>query len=158
MKLRWAAPFLLVLALGALVPATSSAQGTGSPPAQPPTTRRPAAGGLEQNYPNPFNPETRIPFVVGDAATCTDAGRMHRVTLKVYNLLAQLVAVPVLVGGEGGVEGGRPIENLTLPCRRYVAYWNGKYQNTDREVASGVYLYRLEVDGRSVVRKMIVAK
>ena len=155
MKLRWAAPCLLVLALGALVPATSSAQGTTQ---QPPPTRRSAAGGLEQNYPNPFNPETRIPFSVGDFPTCTDPGRTYRVTLKVYNLLAQQVATPVLSGGEGSVEGGRPIENIALPCRRYVAYWNGKYQGTDREVASGVYLYRLEVDGRSVVKKMIVAK
>lgn len=157
MKLRWAAPCLLVLALGALVPAASLAQGTG-PTTQPSPSRTAPAGGLDQNYPNPFNPETRIPFTVGDVPTCTDASRMYRVTLRVYNLLAQQVAVPVLVGGEAGVEGGRPIENLMLPCRRYTAYWNGKYQGTDREVASGVYLYRLEVDGRAVVRKMIVAK
>ena len=157
MKLRWAAPCLLVLALGALVPAALSAQSTQPPPTQPPR-QRPASGGLDQNYPNPFNPETRIPFTVGDFPTCSDPARTYRVTLKIYNLLAQQVATPVLVGGEAGVEGGRAIENLTLPCRRYVAYWNGKYQGTDREVASGVYLYRLEVDGRAVVRKMIVAK
>ena len=157
MKLRWAAPCLLVLALGALVPAALSAQTTSPPPTQPPR-QRPASGGLEQNYPNPFNPETQIPFTVGDYPTCSDPSRTHRVTLRVYNLLAQQVATPVLVGGEAGVEGGRPIESLSLPCRRYVAYWNGKYQGTDREVASGVYLYRLEVDGRAVVRKMIVAK
>ena len=157
MKLRWAAPCLLVLALGALVPAASSAQSTSPPPTQPPR-QRPASGGLEQNYPNPFNPQTQIPFTVGDHPTCSDPSRTHRVTLRVYNLLAQQVATPVLVGGEAGVEGGRPIENLSLPCRRYVAFWDGKYQGTDREVASGVYLYRLEVDGRAVVRKMIVAK
>ena len=157
MKLRWAAPCLLVLALGALVPAALSAQSSGPPPAEQPR-QRPANGGLDQNYPNPFNPETRIPFTVGDYPACTDPTRMYRVTLKIYNLLAQQVATPQLVGGEGSVEGGRPIENLSLPCRRYVAFWNGMYQGTDREVASGVYLYRLEVDGRAVVRKMIVAK
>jgi hypothetical protein len=153
MKLRWAAPFLLVLALGALVPSALTAQDTTR-------TQRPrASGGLEQNYPNPFNPETRIPFNVGDFPACSDPNRLHRVTLRVYNLLAQQVAVPVLLGGEGGVAGGQPIENLQLPCRHYVAYWNGKYQNTDREVASGIYIYRLEIDGRmSGVKKMIVAK
>lgn len=156
MKLRWAAPCLLVLALGALVPAALSAQGS-SPP-QPPS-RRASAGGLGQNFPNPFNPETRIPFIVGDYPTCSEPSRLYRVTLRVYNLLAQQVAVPVLLGAEGGVAGGEPIENLQLPCRRFVAYWNGKYQNTDREVASGVYIYRLEIDGKmGGVKKMIVAK
>lgn len=156
MKLRWAAPFLLVLALGALVPAALTAQDTTQ--TQQPARRR-ASGGLEQNYPNPFNPETRIPFNVGDYPACKDPNRLYRVTLRVYNLLAQQVAVPVLLGAEGGVYGGQPIENLQLPCRRYVAYWNGKYQNTDREVASGIYIYRLEIDGRMAgVKKMVVAK
>lgn len=150
MKLRWAAPSLLVLALGVLVPTALSAQQTDS-------TRRTtgAAGGLEQNYPNPFNPETRIPFSVGDVPACSSPSRLYRVTLKVYNLLAQQVAIPVL---QGGSNAGEPIENRQLSCGRYVAYWNGKYQGTEREVASGVYLYRLEIDGRSISKKMIVAK
>ena len=79
-------------------------------------------------------------------------------SLRVYNLLAQLVAIPVLQGGADGVEGGQRIENLRLPCREYTAYWDGKYMGTQREVASGIYLYRLEVDGKAVVRKMIVMK
>ena len=152
MKLRWAAPCLLVLLLGVLVPTASSAQQTDS--AQKPVRTR-VAGGLEQNYPNPFNPETRIPFSVGDAPTCSSPSRTYRVTLKVYNLLAQLVAIPIM---QGGPKGGETLENQVLPCGQYVAYWNGKYQGTEREVASGVYLYRLEIDGRSVSKKMIVAK
>jgi len=32
------------------------------------------------------------------------------------------------------------------------------YLASSREVASGVYLYRLEVDGKMIVRKMIVMK
>ena len=155
MKLRWAAPCLLVLALGALVPAASFAQGT----TQTPTTRPRPSGGLDQNYPNPFNPETRIPFNVGDVPACTEHNRFYRATLKVYNLLAQQVAVPVLLGAEGGGAGGQPIENLQLPCGRFVAYWNGHYQNTEREVASGIYIARLEIDGKvSGVKKMLVAK
>jgi len=150
---QWWAALLVVLALCAFNPRYTAAQST-----QQGGRDQGAGAVLGQNYPNPFNPETRIPFTVGDFPTCSDPARTYRVTLKIYNLLAQQVATPVLVGGEAGVEGGRAIENLTLPCRRYVAYWNGKYQGTDREVASGVYLYRLEVDGRAVVRKMIVAK
>ena len=154
MKLGWAA-LATVLVLSALVPRAAAAQQ--STPAQPPRERN-AGFGLGQNYPNPFNPETRIPFTIGDAPTCTDATRTHRVTLRIYNLLAQLVAVPVLQGGTGDVAGGQPLENVALTCRQYTAYWNGKYMNTDREVASGIYLYRLEVDGHAVVKKMIVMK
>ena len=158
MKHRWAAPAALVLALSAFVPHTLVAQGGTQTP--PPTSRREAQSGLGlgQNYPNPFNPETRIPFTVGDLPTCSEPSRIYRVSLRIYNLLAQLVAVPVLQGGTGGVAGGQPLENVALTCRQYTAYWNGKYLNSDREVASGIYLYRLEVDGMAVVKKMIVVK
>ena len=154
MKLRWAAPSLLVLALVALVPAASHAQGTTQ--TQTTQSRPRPRGGLAQNYPNPFNPVTRIPFTVGDAPNCTESGQRARVTLKVYNLLAQQVAVPVVLGGEAG---GRAIENVELSCGQYVAFWDGKYQGTTREVASGVYISRLEIDGKVIaVRKMLVTK
>ena len=145
-----------VLVLSALVPRAAAAQQ--STPTTPPPRERNAGFGLGQNFPNPFNPETRIPFTIGDAPTCTDATRTYRVSLRIYNLLAQLVAVPVLQGGAGDVAGGQPLENVALTCKQYTAYWNGKYLNTDREVASGIYLYRLEVDGKAVVKKMIVMK
>ena len=154
MKLRWAAPSLLVLALGALVPAASHAQGTTQ--TQTTETRQRPKGGLEQNYPNPFNPETRIPFDVGDPPACAASTGSYRVTLKVYNLLAQQVAVPVV---QGGRDPGAAIENLQLACGRHIAYWDGKYQGTHREVASGIYIARLEIDGKVVqVRKMLVTK
>ena len=154
MKHRWAA-LVFVLALSALMPRSADAQTA--------DTARPRAGArspgmkLGQNFPNPFNPETRIPFAVGDPPTCSDGGKEYRVTLRVYNVLAQLVAVPLLQGGASTV-AGRPIEGLQLQCGDYTAYWDGKYLNTSREVASGVYLYRLEVNGRAVVKKMIVMK
>jgi hypothetical protein len=153
MKHRWAALASVVLALSVFMPRSADAQvGTAQP------GRERDGGGLGQNYPNPFNPETRIPFLVGDPPTCSEPGRLRKVSLRIYNLLAQLVAVPVLVGGSGQVEGGKPLENVQLGCGQYTAYWDGKYQGTQREVASGIYLYRLEVDGRSVVKKMIVMK
>ena len=161
MKLRWAAPCLLVLALGALVPAASSAQATTQTQTQArDTTARPRpSGGLEQNYPNPFNPETRIPFNVGDPPTCKEPNRVYRVTLKVYNLLAQQVATPILLASESSGAGTGAIENLKLYCKRYVAYWDGKYQGTNREVASGLYIARLEIDGKVTgEKKMLVAK
>ena len=68
------------------------------------------------------------------------------------------MAVPVLQGGAGNVAGGAAIENLALTCSQYTAYWDGKDRRSGREVASGIYLYRLEIDGKAIVKKMIVAK
>jgi hypothetical protein len=95
---------------------------------------------------------------VGDAPNCTEPGRQYRVSLKIYNMIMQVVATPVLQGGTGGVAGGQPLEKVSFQCGDYVAYWDGKVQATGREAASGVYLYRLEVDGVPLVKKMIVVK
>ena len=152
MKLGWAA-LGCVLALSVLMPGTAAAQGV-----TPPAASQQPAGTLKQNYPNPFNPETRIPFRVGDFPTCTDS-RTHRVSLRVYNVLAQLVAVPMIEGGSGSVVGGQSLDNVELPCGEYTAYWDGKFLNTGREVASGLYIYQLMVDGRVVSsKKMVVTK
>src|SRR5918999_5368524 len=116
MKLRWAA-LLFVLALGALVPGNAAAQQGNTPP-----NARERSPGFElgQNYPNPFNPATTIPFVVGDAPACTESSRLYRVTLRIYNVLAQLVAIPILQGGE--VAAGQPLTEVPLPCGAYTAY------------------------------------
>lgn len=150
MKRLWGA-LGLVLALGVFMPRVAAAQ-------QVDGRERRAGATLGQNYPNPFNPETHIPFSVGDAPTCSNPGKQHRVSLAVFNVLSDMVAVPVLQGGTSGVAGGQPLEKLSLPCGEYVAFWDGKVQATGREAASGVYLYRLEVDGVPLVKKMIVVK
>jgi hypothetical protein len=157
MKVRWAA-LGLVLALGALGPAVL-AQGTqatpGAPPAPPPIPRSPGFE-LGQNNPNPFNQVTVIPFTLGDPPTCGDAGREYRVTLRIFNVLAQLVAIPVLQTGE--LASGQPLVSVALRCGTYTAFWNGNYLNTVQPVPPGVYLYRIEVDGRAVARKMVVVR
>ena len=152
MKHLWGA--LLVLALSAFMPSHLSAQGVS------PQTGKARGAGLElgQNYPNPFNPDTRIPFSVGGGAGCTDPSRLYRVSLRIYNVLAQPVAVPVLQGGSGNVAGGEALDKLMLTCGEYIAYWDGHDEKTQQGVASGVYLYRLEVDGRPLVKKMLVSK
>ena len=149
MKHRWAA-LLFVLALGAMMPRNAAAQAT-----PPPSRERSPGFDLKQNYPNPFNPTTTIPFTIGDFPECTD-GATHRVSLRIYNVLAQLVAIPILQGGD--VAAGQELLNLPLRCGSYTAFWDGKYRNSSQDVASGVYLYRLDVDGKSVFRKMFVAK
>ena len=150
MKRLWAA-LGLVLALSVFMPRVAEAQ------TQDGRERRNGAT-LGQNYPNPFNPETRIPFSVGmESSTCSNPSKQYRVSLTIYHVLYQVVAVPVVQGG-GGVAGGQPLEKLSLSCGEFVAYWDGKIQATGREAASGVYLYRLEVDGIPLVKKMIVVK
>lgn len=142
MKRVWAA-LGLVLALTAFMPREARAQDT--------RDKKPKAS-LGQNYPNPMNPETKIDFSVGDPPSCTDNGAQYRVSLKIYNLLSQLVATPVLQSSAA------PLDNVTVSCGSYTAYWDGKVQNTGREAASGVYYYRLEVNGLALVKKMIVVK
>ena len=152
MKHLWRALFF-VLVLGVFMPSRSAAQGT--------TTQTGGGQGaglqLGQNYPNPVNQDTRIPFVIADAQGCTDSGRLHRVSLRIYNLLAQLVAVPLLQGG-GNAAGGEPLDGVQLTCDQYLAYWDGKNSQTGEDVASGIYLYRLEVDGKVLVKKLIIRK
>ena len=81
----------------------------------------------------------------------------HRpvVSLRIYNVLAQLVAVPVL----GGT--GKALDSLALSCPtqlgcRYNAYWDGFVANTGKPAASGVYIYQLVVDGQRVTKKIVV--
>ncbi len=69
--------------------------------------------GLDQNYPNPFNPTTQITYQVP---------QQSKVTLRVYNVLGQLVATLV---------------NDIKAKGRYTVTFNGS------DLASGVYIYRL---------------
>src|SRR4051812_40356774 len=109
MKRPWAA-LILVLALS-VMPRMAAAQDSKS-----------SKGGvtLRQNYPNPFNPETDFSFSID----CTVPGKQYRVTLTIWNVIAQMVAIPVLKGGTGGVSGGTPLNNVSLPCGDYVAHWD----------------------------------
>jgi hypothetical protein len=138
----------LVTGLALAIPQFAKAQGT--------TTR----GGqveLQQNYPNPFNPTTTIPFRL--SADLFASGHRPVVSLRIYNILAQLVAVPVLQGS------GQPLNNIQLDCVdqsggfcNFSTYWDGNYLNTGRPVASGIYVYQLIVDGVRQSKKMVVSK
>ena len=88
--------------------------------------------GASQNYPNPFNPGTTIEYDLPK----TDGSRLWQVSLKIYNLLGQPVA--------------KLVDELQAPGY-YHAQWNAN-------VPSGIYFYRLQVDDRVVVKKMILAK
>ena len=138
----------LVIVLSLATPSLARAQDS---------TRRGGQVELLQNYPNPFNPTTTIPFRLN--ADLFRNGHHPVVSLRIYNILAQLVSVPTLQGS------GRPLDGVALECLdqsggycSFSAYWDGNYLNTGREAASGIYVYQLVVDGVRQSKKMIVTK
>jgi hypothetical protein len=94
----------------------------------------PKAYVLSQNYPNPFNPQTTIRYDLPEPGV---------VRLSVYNVLGQMVR---------RLADGRRFSGT------YSVIWDGR-DGSGREVASGVYLYRLEVEGQSVqTRRMVLLR
>lgn len=83
---------------------------------------------LRQNHPNPFNPSTRIEYAVPTSGN---------VSLRVFDMLGREVAILV----DGMVEAGW-----------YTVNFNAQ------NLASGVYLYRLESRGFAQTLKMVVLK
>jgi hypothetical protein len=106
---------------------------------------------LKENYPNPFFPATTIPFEI--AQEVCSGGHQPVVSLKIYNVLVQVVAIPVLANG-----AAERLDSLRLRCGEYHAYWDGKYLDGKGEVTAGVYYYQLTVDGERYTRKMIAQK
>jgi hypothetical protein len=103
--------------------------------------------------------ELVIPFVVGPPV-CVDRFHSYVVSMRIYNVLAQLVSIPTL---ERAAEppavvpaelAGSPLSNLRLSCGRYLARWNGRHMTTGRRLAPGVYLVELVIDGQRITRKV----
>ncbi len=88
---------------------------------------------LDQNFPNPFNLQTTIRYHLPKTA---------HVRLVVFNVLGETVTALY----EGVQSAGE--HRLT---------WEGKDDN-GRLVSSGIYYYRLEYGGKSLMRKMILLK
>jgi hypothetical protein len=107
--------------------------------------------GPQQN--RSFNPATTIPFKVSGELFLK--GHRPVVSLRIYNVLAQLVAIPILRGT------GKALDSLALSCPTtmgcaYSAYWDGYVGNTGKQAMSGVYIYQLVIDGKRVTRKIVV--
>jgi hypothetical protein len=140
---------VLILAVSILVPYSLHPQD----PRGPPTNNNGRGFRLEQNYPNPVNPETWIPFVLEESLFVeADSGV---VTIRIFNILRQTVAVPTAVDHPRGRE--LRVDDLSYhqPGRK-VAYWDGR-DTAGRLVPSGVYYYQLVVNGQaSTIRKLTV--
>ena len=109
---------------------------------------------LNQNYPNPFNPTTTIPFQVLEEDLA--GGRPALVTLRIYNVLQQLVAVPKAMNH---ALGDVSVENLAYDSPGpKEAFWDGTDRH-GRKVASGIYYLQLVVNGElRGLKKMVVTK
>lgn len=88
----------------------------------------PLAIALDQNYPNPFNPSTTIRYQVEKAGM---------VKLTVFDLLGRVVSVPVSAPQMAGS-------------------YSVQFDATG--LTSGTYIYRLEMDGQQVERRMTLLR
>ncbi len=84
---------------------------------------------MMQNYPNPFNPETNIRFALPEKSF---------VTMKVYNVLGQLVETIV--------------DNKRLDAGVHQASFNGS------RFASGIYFYTIQTEKYTQTKRMVLLK
>ena len=83
---------------------------------------------LEQNYPNPFNPVTTINFSLPERSM---------VTLKVYNIVGEDVAILINEEREAG------IHSVNFDANR---------------LSSGVYFYKIQAGSYTSTKKMLLIK
>ena len=93
----------------------------------------PAQFSLGQNYPNPFNPTTVINYQLL---------KTSEIELTIYNQLGQKV---------------RTLVSEIKPAGAYQAQWDSR-DNSGKQVANGVYLYRLQTGSFMEVRKMVLLR
>ena len=93
----------------------------------------PSRFALEQNYPNPFNGSTVIRFALPEPA---------EVELAVYNTTGQKVAA---------------LAQENRPAGTYTFRWHGR-DGQGRDLASGVYLYRLRAGDRVSTRRLLLLR
>ena len=89
---------------------------------------------LKQNYPNPFNPSTIIGYQISE---------LGYVSLEVYDILGRKVASLV--------------SETKSPGYYEVEFTNTNYLNNN-ELYSGIYLYRLSINGYTNTKSMVLIK
>lgn len=92
------------------------------------TSEMPTAYSLSQNFPNPFNPSTKISFAIPKSTN---------VSLNIYTVNGQLVKTVIN-------------NNLNAGWHEVTVQAN--------DLASGVYIYRIQTDDWGYSRKMILMK
>jgi len=87
---------------------------------------------LSQNFPNPFNPATTIRYGLP---------KEERVILKVYNIL--------------GAEVVTLVDNELKSSGYHTAIWDSR-SSAKRQVASGLYFFRISAGNFMQTRKMLL--
>ena len=95
--------------------------------------RIPAEFSLHGNYPNPFNPVTNIRYSLSSSAD---------VTVSVYNIMGQKISDLVNSYHDAGF---------------YQASWDGK-NNVGKSLPSGIYIYTVSKNNKSLTGKMLLMK
>ncbi len=101
------------------------------------TEQMPKTFSLEQNYPNPFNSSTTIAYTIPAVSAKT-----VDVRLILYNIL------------------GEPVRTLVSEQKYpgfYEVVWDGR-DDANRDVPSGIYIYRVKAGDFTQLRKMILIK
>ena len=98
-----------------------------------PTEDLPVDFALQQSHPNPFNASTTIRYRVGQAGP---------VALAVFDLAGQSIRIL--------------IDHFQTPGE-YTVPWNGR-NDAGQQVASGVYVYRLQAGPQSLQRQLVHLK
>ena len=89
---------------------------------------------LLSNYPNPFNPTTTISFSIPEVS---------KVELSIYNIKGQKI---------------KTLTQNKFTKGNHLVIWNGFNESGD-SVSSGVYLYKLNVNGKTeIVKKCLLLK
>jgi hypothetical protein len=95
--------------------------------------RTPLVYALSQNFPNPFNPSTTIRY---------DTKAKGLVAIRLYDVSGRLVRTLV----DGGKDAGS-----------YSAVWDGR-NNLGTAAASGIYFCKMEAEGWSATRKVVMLR
>ncbi|MCK4358621.1 MAG: T9SS type A sorting domain-containing protein, partial [Candidatus Cloacimonetes bacterium] len=91
---------------------------------------------LNQNYPNPFNSSTTISFSLSHR-------KVEDTEIKIYNIKGQLINTLETHEGNSPQEG--------------FATWNGK-DMLSKDVANGIYFYKLSTKDKTFIKKMILIR
>lgn len=95
--------------------------------------KTPKSFSLSQNFPNPFNPQTVIKYDLPEPA---------QVSIIIYNILGQKVRTLVDENQQAGYKS---------------VSWDGK-DDQGKDIASGIYFYKIEAGDFSTVKKMVLLK
>jgi len=101
----------------------------------------PVVFALNQNYPNPFNPVTTVEYMVPDFTKGMGISKT-RLVLDVYNVRGQLV--------------NRLVNEKAHPGY-YRVLWSGR-DGFNKDVASGLYIYRLAITDDSGKERFVQTK